>query len=124
MKYFVPSRRVNQEERMRKVSIFVLVAVFAVLVAAVSPSAASAKDLRWHGVLVRVSEDGSTLTVRKGNVEKAVHVNEDTKYTEAKGKKVVEIEKGDIKEGDDLICIGKDENGDFMATRVDKRLPQ
>ena len=109
---------------MRKVSLFVLVAVFAALVAVASPSSATAKDLRWHGVLVRVSEDGSTLTVRKGNVEKAVHVNEDTKYTKAEGKKVVEIEKSDIKEGDDLICLGKEENGDFVATRVDKRLPQ
>lgn len=109
---------------MRKVSVFVLVAVFAALVAAVSPSKASAKDLRWHGVLVRVSEDGSTLTVRKGNVEKAIHVNADTKYTKAEGNKAVDIEKSDIKEGDDLICIGKDEKGDFVATRVDKRLPR
>jgi hypothetical protein len=115
---------------MRKVSAFVLVAVLAGLVVAVSPRSASAKEkmgkeARWHGVLVRVSEDGSTFTVRKGNIDKAIHLTADTKYTKAEGKKVVDIDKGDVKEGDDVICIGKyDDKGDFVATRVDKRLPK
>jgi hypothetical protein len=128
---FVPSRRVNQEEGMRKASAFVLVAALAVLVIAVSPSSASAKGkkmagaARWHGVLVRISEDGMTYTVRKGNLDKAIHVTADTKFTKAEGKKVVDIDKGDVKEGDDIICIGKyDDKGDFEATRIDKRLPK
>jgi hypothetical protein len=118
---------------MRKVSVFVLVAVLAALVVAAFPSSASAKgakkkmtgEARWHGTLVRVSEDGSTFTVRKGTLEKAIHLTADTKFTRADGKKVVDIEKGDVKEGDDIICIGKyDDNGEFVATRVDKRLPK
>lgn len=115
---------------MRKVSILVMMAMCAVLVLAVSSTQASAKDkkggqLRWHGQLVRISEDGSVFTVRKGNIEKAVHVNMDTKYTKTQGKKAVDIEKGDVKEGDDIICLGMaDDNGDFVATRVDKRLPK
>jgi maltose-binding protein MalE len=113
---------------MRKVSVFVLMAMCAVLVLAVSSSPASAKEkkssnLRWHGMLVRISEDGSVLTVRKGNIEKAIHVNDETKWTQTKGKKAEEIQKSDVKEGDDIICLGTaDEKGDFVATRVDKRL--
>ena len=114
---------------MRKASIFVLVAVLAALVVAFSPASASAKgkkaggELRWHGQLVRISEDGSVFTVRKGNIEKAIHVSADTKFTRTEGKKAVDIDKGDIKEGDDIICLGKaDEKGEFAATRIDKRL--
>lgn len=116
---------------MRKASILMLGVVLAALAVAASPKSSSAKEkkmggeLRWHGVVVRTSEDGSVLTVRKGNIDKAVHVTADTKYTKQEDKKVADIEKGDIKEGDDVICLGKaDEKGDFVATRVDKRLPK
>lgn len=115
---------------MRKVSIFVLVAICAALVLAASTSSASAKEkaggkARWHGALVRTSEDGSVLTVRKGNIEKAIHVSADTKWTKEEKGKSVDIEKSEIKEGDDLICMGAyDDKGEFVATRVDKRLPK
>jgi hypothetical protein len=80
---------------------------------------------RWHGVLVRFSEDGSVLTVRRGNIEKAIRVTADTEYTQAKGKRVVDIDKDDVREGDEIICLGKyDRNGDFVATRIGKRLPR
>jgi hypothetical protein len=115
---------------MRKVSIFAMVAVLAALVFAASPSSAWAKEgkkanqLRWHGTLVRISEDGSVFTVRKGNVEKAIHVSADTKFTKTEGKKAVDVDKGEIKEGDDIICLGEDQNKEFVATRIDKRLPK
>jgi hypothetical protein len=117
---------------MRKASVFVLVAVLAALVVAATPGSALAqeggkksKQARWHGMLVRISEDGSMFTVRKGNVEKSIHVNDETKYTQTKGKKAVDISKSDIKENDDIICLGKfDEKGEFVATRIDKRLPR
>lgn len=116
---------------MRKVSIFVLVAMCAALVLAASTRSASAKEkkmsgpARWHGALVRISEDGSVLTVRKANVEKAIHVNADTKWTKVEKGKSVGVEKSEIKEGDDLICLGVyDDKGEFVATRVDKRLPR
>lgn len=113
---------------MRKASILAVVAILAALVIAAAPRSASAKEktggqLRWHGTVVRISEDGSVLTVRKGNIEKAIHVSADTKYTKTEGKKAVDIDKGEIKEGDDIICLGKaDDKGEFMAERVDKRL--
>jgi hypothetical protein len=116
---------------MRKVSIFAMVAVLAALVFAASPTSAWAKEgkkasqLRWHGQLVRISEDGSVFTVRKGNVEKAIHVTADTKFTKTEGKKAVDIDKGEIKEGDDIICLGEaGEKNEFVATRIDKRAPK
>ena len=115
---------------MRKASILAVVAILAALVVAAIPRSASAQEMkkgttpRWHGVVVRISEDGSVFTVRKGNVEKAVHVTADTKYTKTEGKKAVAIDKGDIKEGDDIICLGKPGEKDFVAERIDKRLPK
>ncbi len=112
---------------MRKVSILAFVAIVAALVIATAPTA-SAKEkaggqLRWHGTLIRISEDGSVFTVRKGNIEKAIHVTADTKFTKTEGKKAVNIDKGDVKENDDIICLGKaDEKGEFVAERIDKRL--
>jgi hypothetical protein len=112
---------------MRKASLLVLVAIVAALVVAAVPKSASAKEgsqPRWHGTVVRISEDGSVITVRKGNIEKQVHVTADTKYTKTQGKKAVDIDKGEIKEGDDIICLGKAGEKDFVAERIDKRLPK
>ena len=112
---------------MRKASILAVVAILAALVVTAIPRSASGqekKSPRWHGVVVRISEDGSVYTVRKGNIEKAIHVNGDTKYTKTQGKKAVDIDKGEIKEGDDIICLGKSGEKDFVAERIDKRLPK
>jgi hypothetical protein len=112
---------------MRKVSVFVLVGVLAALVLVASPALAQKGKKKtgrayWHGTLVRASSDGSAFTVRKGNIERVIHLTADTRYTRAEGKTSVDIEKGDIKDGDELVCLGKyDENGEFVATRVDKR---
>jgi hypothetical protein len=114
---------------MRKVSILAVVAILAALVVGFTPQSAAAKakaagELRWHGVIVRISEDGSVFTVRKGNVEKAIHVTADTKYTKAGGKTAeASIDKGEIKEGDDVICIGKaGDKKEFVAERISRRL--
>ena len=111
---------------MRKASILAISAVLAALVVTAIPKSAMGKEktARWHGVVVRISEDGSVYTVRKGTQEKSVHVTADTKYTQTQGKKAVDIDKGEIKEGDDVICIGKAGEKDFVAVRVDKRLPK
>jgi hypothetical protein len=115
---------------MKKASIFMLVLVCATLVVAATPCSASggqekAKPQRWHGLVVRTSEDGMVLTVRRGTIEKAIHVNEDTRWSEQKGSETVDIEKSEVKDGDDVICLGTlDDKGEFVATRVDKRLPQ
>lgn len=122
---------------MKKASVIAMVAVVAALVFGFAPRSVSAQEkaatkaekapaqLRWHGTITRISADGGVLTVRKGNIEKAVHLTADTKFTKTEGKKAVNIDKGDIKEGDDVICLGKaDEKKEFVAERVDKRLPK
>jgi len=79
---------------------------------------AAPKEARWHGTLVRINKDASTLQVRKGTTERTIHFSDSTRWT--KGTKSVAM--GDFKDGADVICIGKfDEKGAFQATRVDLR---
>ena len=77
---------------------------------------ATAKEARWHGIIVRINKDTSTLDVKKGNSERKIYFDSSTKWTS--GKKDVEMSA--FKEGSDVICLGKfDEKGDFRATRID-----
>lgn len=80
--------------------------------------AVAAKEARWHGIIVRMSKDASTLDVRKGNTERKIFYDSSTKWT--KGTKPMEM--SEFKEGSDVICLGKfDEKGEFHATRIDFR---
>ncbi len=116
---------------MRKVSLVLSLVVLAALAVLALPSSTSAqekakaKEWRWHGTLVRKSEDGSVLTVRKGNVERAIHVDSSTQWTKTgKGNKVEKIDPRDVKEGADIICLGPETGKEFHATRIDLRLPK
>ena len=116
---------------MRQISIFVMVEVLAALVAAASTGPAfaggkKAKQLRWHGSVARISSDGSVYTIngphKGGMTPRDFHVNADTKFTTPKGKSEVSIDKGDVKEGDDVICFYTEgENKEFVATQISKR---
>ncbi len=78
--------------------------------------AGTEKHLRWHGTVIRINKDQSTLDVRKGNIERKIHFDSSTQWT--KGKEVLP-DMSQFKEGSDVICIGKaDEKGEFHATRV------
>jgi len=104
-------------------------AVFAALAVATPPAvakkekgakpAASTKEARWHGTITRSDKDGKTLTVRRRGqqVEKVIHYNDETKWTQ--GTKPVEM--SDVKDGDEVICLGRYDGNDFVATRIDKR---
>ena len=114
---------------MKRTMLFVLVAVFAFagygvrVVAAQEtkePAAAPKGQLRWHGTIVRLSKDKSTLDVRKGNVVKTIHYDSSTKWTKGQGKQTAEM--SDFTEGSDVICLGKaGEKGSFDATQIDLR---
>ncbi len=79
---------------------------------------AAAKELRWHGIIVRINKDESTLDVRKGATERKIHFDSSTKWTQ--GTKTVDM--SEFKEGSDVICLGSaDEKGEFHATRIDLR---
>lgn len=83
---------------------------------------ASTKEDRWHGVIVRSSKDQSSLTVRKGNIEKTVVFNDQTKWTNFnKDSDMATV----AKDGADVICLGHyDEKGRLVATRIDLRPPK
>ena len=46
---------------------------------------AAAKQDRWSGTIIRTNKEASTLTVGKGNVEKTVVYNTNTKWTKGAG---------------------------------------
>jgi len=112
---------------MKRILIVVLLGVLATIGFAAQTSiaqekkekpAVAAKELRWHGTLVRFNKDNSTLDVRKGAVERTIYYDSSTKWT--KGSKTIEM--SEVKEGSDVICLGKtDEKDHFHATRVDLR---
>jgi hypothetical protein len=78
--------------------------------------ATAEKQLRWHGIIVRINKDQSNMDVRKGTTEKKIFFDSSTQWT--KGKEVLP-DMGQFKEGSDVICIGKvGAKGEFQATRV------
>ncbi len=118
---------------MRKASMMVLMAAFLVLGLAPSSAVARGKKAkgektaaseqlsRWHGFIVRMDKDASALDVRRKGVEKRIHYDSATKWT--KDQKIIEM--SEVKEGDDVICLGKyDEKGTFHAAQIDLRKPK
>jgi Ni/Co efflux regulator RcnB len=110
---------------MRKVLLLVLLGLMATIGVAAATAipqekkekpTATAKEARWHGIIVRINKDTSTLDVKRGNSERKIHFDSSTAWT--RGKKVIEM--SELKEGSDVICLGKsDEKGEFLATRID-----
>jgi len=83
-------------------------------------TAAAVKAARWHGRIVRMDKDLSTLDVRRQGIEKRIYFDNSTKWTQAG--KVIEM--SGFKEEDDVICTGTyDEKGKFHATQIDLRRP-
>lgn len=79
-----------------------------------------AKEDRWSGTIQRSNKDTSTIVVRKGNVEKTVVYDSNTKWTKGKDS----AEASAFKDGVRVICLGKyDEKGRLVATRIDLRAP-
>ena len=112
---------------MRKVTVTLLFAAFMVVGLALGnafangqeKAPAAAKESRWHGVIIRFDKDASTMDVRKGSIEKKIHWDSSTKWTE--GTKVIDI--SEFKEGTDVICLGTYPSGSMVmnATRIDLR---
>jgi Cu/Ag efflux protein CusF len=110
---------------MRKVVVIPLFAAFAVaglalgIALAQEKAPAAPKESRWHGIIIRIDKDASTMDVRKGNIEKKIHWDSSTKWTE--GTKVIDM--SEFKEGADVICLGTYPSGSVVmnATRIDLR---
>ena len=106
---------------MRKVIVILLFLGFAVValtshlaVANGQEKAESPKLSRWHGVIVRMNKDKSTMDVRRESTTKTIHYDSSTKWTTAKGTKVIDM--SEFKEGSDVICLGTYENGSVELT--------
>ena len=89
--------------------------------------AKAAKPARWEGIVIRVSKDKSTLTVRNQNSsqERTVQFDSSTKWVsqEHGSKKVNDIDAGQINDNDRVICMGTwDKDGVLHATLISKRL--
>ena len=86
-----------------------------------------AKAGRWEGTIIRSSKDQSSLTVRKvgSSDERIVKYDSSTRWVsqEHGSKKVNDIEAGEVKDGDRVICTGTwDKDGTLHATLISKRL--
>lgn len=86
-----------------------------------------AKEGRWEGNIVRSNKDKSSLTVRKvGSAdERTVMYDSSTRWVsqEHGSKKVNDIDAGEVKDGDRVICKGTwDKDGTLHATLISKRL--
>ncbi len=115
---------------MRKIFVILLAVLFATVGLATQEAWAkekkqkkekAAKEDRWSGIIQRSNKEASTLTVRKGNIEKTVVYESSTKWTKGTGS----ADAADFKDGSRVIVMGKyDEKGRLVATRIDLRAPR
>ena len=88
----------------------------------------AAKEVRWEGVIIRSSTDKSTLTVRRvgSALEKTIAYDSSTRWVsqEHGSKKVNDIDASQVKEGDQVICMGTfaTKGATLHATLISKRL--
>ena len=112
---------------MRRARVVLLFAAFAVAALALGiafangqeKAPAAAKESRWHGIIIRIDKDASTMDVKRGNVERKIHWDSSTKWTEG----TKDIDMSEFKEGSDVICLGTYPSGSVVmnATRIDLR---
>ena len=105
----------------------VLTLVAAVFSYQVAAHTKAGKEARWEGRVIRLDKAGSSLTVRKvgGSLEKTCVYDSSTKWVSQYhgDKKVNDIEAGDVKEQDYVICKGTAEKADeIKASLISKRL--
>ncbi len=101
--------------------------LFAVaLVFAVAFADDAAKEGRIEGKVVRTNKDKSTITVRvrDTDAEKTVHYDDATKWVSQYhgAKDVTTIDASQVKDGDQVICLGSYKDKEFHAATISKRL--
>jgi len=78
----------------------------------------SAKEDRLSGTIHMINKDTSTITIRRGNVQRQIVYNADTKFTYRNQPSTIE----EAKDGRRVICLGKfNDKTQLVATRVDVR---
>jgi ABC-type antimicrobial peptide transport system permease subunit len=82
------------------------------------PKAASTKEDRLSGTIHMVNKDTKTITVRKGNLQRQVVYDDNTKVTYRNKPGSWD----DVKEGRRVIVLGKfNDKTQLMASRIDVR---
>jgi hypothetical protein len=111
---------------LKKVAAVLFMVVLVFSVSAPGFAQGAAKKARVEGRVVRSSTDESTLTVSTEAMgERMVHYDASTKWvSQYHGeKKANTIDASKVKDGDYVICLGKNEaKGEFHATMISKRL--
>jgi hypothetical protein len=105
--------------------VFMVGLVFAV--SSTSFAEDAAKKARVEGKVVRSNPEKSTLTVRvrESDSERTVYYDASTKWVSQyhADKKVNNIEPSEVKDGDQVICLGSfDDKKEFHAAMISKRL--
>lgn len=78
----------------------------------------AAKEDRLSGSIHMINKDTSTITIRRGNVQRQVVYTADTKITYRNKPGSMD----DVKEGRRVICLGKfNSKTQLEATRIDVR---
>ena len=76
------------------------------------------KEERLSGTIHMINKDTSTITLRRGNVQRQVVYNADTKYTYRNKPSSMD----EVKEGRRVICLGKfNDKTQLVASRIDIR---
>src|ERR1700722_15775821 len=87
---------------------------------------AKSKEMRFEGRVERSSKEQSSLTVRQvgGNAQKTCVFDSSTKWVSQYNgdKKVNDIDAGQVKDGDYVICKGSADGSVIHATLISKRL--
>jgi hypothetical protein len=77
-----------------------------------------AKEDRLSGTVHMINKDTSTITIRRGNIQRQIVYNADTKVTYRNQPSTME----EVKEGRRVICLGKfNDKTQLVATRIDVR---
>jgi hypothetical protein len=97
-----------------------LVVGFGLQGAVAKQKSSNPKLVRWHGTIVRMNKDESTLDVRRGSNTRTVHYDSSTMWTTGDGSKSIEL--SSVKEGDDAVCLGTfNEKKQYVATQINVR---
>jgi hypothetical protein len=121
---------IRREKMLKKqhTLLFALVLAFPLATAVRAQEApAKSKEARWEGTVERTSKEQSSLTVRQtgSNLQKTCVYDSSTKWVSQfhHDKKINNIDAGQVKEGDYVICRGTAEKaGEIHASLISKRL--
>jgi hypothetical protein len=107
--------------------LFASVLTFPLTTAVFAQEAAKPKEARWEGRVETTSKEQSSLTVRQtgSNLQKTCVYDSSTKWVSQyhHDKKINNIDAGQVKEGDYVICRGTAEKGgEIHASLISKRL--